>query len=1202
MNRIRKLNSFEDSRFWEHLNKSAEEPALAEEREAIRGLQQNVPTVVRAALDLSSEVTRHMRQYTDHRDRHLLNVLAIMDALVPDDTMGQLHPLECALCVLAAFTHDLGMVMGAEELDALRDADTPEAKDWREYRAGFADEVRRIERLAETAGGTSAEAGAARRRIAEIEEYVLASYLRKHHTEDPDPAVNRIEAWLEEIETAADRPLYLYTAPDHDPIDFRWWLARIGLSHGHPVDWLRTQFSDSNSGGFLWPIGAERYLNLAYPGLLLRLADIMDFDASRAPRILFRHLGIDDDVSLREWRKHLAISGWTFDPDKAPPLQYRAVQCPSPVVHKSILSFVDAIRDEANRVEGEIAVQRGVLLSSPNTELLAERYRVVAPGQANADIQPKRIGGKPVYLYHDVQFKLDQDEVLQLLMGESLYGDPSLCLRELMQNALDALQLRDLRWQLVQDGQEPAEPVDPVIAADPLRVDVTWGETDDGDSFLRVSDNGVGMTGAVVRDYFTQIGKSFYRSASFERERALLKQGGKLATPISQFGIGILSCFMLADRLEVRTRPGAADRPGREPYDVTISGPGSLFWMREGTLDRQGTEITLYLKPDVRLYDDEPDALLERLRVAFKYPHDEKAARVAEQRQAEGTGRVVSPAFAVARYVVWPLYPVHLRPPGRDEIVVDGQFHLDKLAPLDVDAVRKKAEEWDVPAEALGKPEWVAWDWTDPETGSRLRVWVPRSHPDDLPFEDPPERSGHIPQDDFGSFVEATLESGLRTELLVKGMHVPDVKHARDAYGLMANVGTRVWIDLRGDASPTLLASRQAVRPHPEAETWSGVVDGVMERARAYFLHADDSKGKARNLRLGLAGRWTSSPSAPQAFMPWHSRDRVALLLQEAARTAARNVPSDRLYGSPHSRDLSAYGRDFSLAESIARFRNTSSDVDKAIRLLDADYIVKHLHDFLSSHALDLRLSMDMHASYIMTHNGLAVTDEGQRIVSFNASARETCEHLIHARTITSSITATLAQEQFYPSLEKSYPRLHLFHLAGKVSDGYLVAPAMPEFIRESDGRTVVRSPSGHEAGQKLNDYGYDLVFPLTAVPLGTLRQQCYAWSKGHRAFRLGVAPFLFFEAAEVWRQHADSLRKWFQVDGIYALLPPEELWYRPFAEWIDEDWQKGHSAFWDVTTGEVYWARGAQPREKMLEIGVSPHEMFPEMTAEPDI
>lgn len=52
-----------------------------------------------------------MPQYTLHEERHFLNVLAIMDALVPDTVIASFGPLDCVLPILAAYTHDLGMAL-----------------------------------------------------------------------------------------------------------------------------------------------------------------------------------------------------------------------------------------------------------------------------------------------------------------------------------------------------------------------------------------------------------------------------------------------------------------------------------------------------------------------------------------------------------------------------------------------------------------------------------------------------------------------------------------------------------------------------------------------------------------------------------------------------------------------------------------------------------------------------------------------------------------------------------------------------------------------------------------------------------------------------------------------------------------------------------------------------------------------------------
>ena len=50
-----------------------------------------------------------------------------------------------------------------------------------------------------------------------------------------------------------------------------------------------------------------------------------------------------------------------------------------------------------------------------------------------------------------------------------------------------------------------------------------WGTDEEtGQQWLRVTDNGVGMTEEVIKNYFTQIGKSFYRSPEFNQERAAM--------------------------------------------------------------------------------------------------------------------------------------------------------------------------------------------------------------------------------------------------------------------------------------------------------------------------------------------------------------------------------------------------------------------------------------------------------------------------------------------------------------------------------------------------------------------------------------------------------------------------------------------------------------------------------------------------------
>lgn len=67
-------------------------------------------------------------------------------------------------------------------------------------------------------------------------------------------------------------------------------------------------------------------------------------------------------------------------------------------------------------------------------------------------------------------------------------------------------------WQYPRAGRRRAVPSRPGPRRDKeLRVTLDWGTDEEtGRQWLRMTNNGVGMTEAVIKNYFTQIGKSFY--------------------------------------------------------------------------------------------------------------------------------------------------------------------------------------------------------------------------------------------------------------------------------------------------------------------------------------------------------------------------------------------------------------------------------------------------------------------------------------------------------------------------------------------------------------------------------------------------------------------------------------------------------------------------------------------------------------------
>ena len=120
------------------------------------------------------------------------------------------------------------------------------------------------------------------------------------------------------------------------------------------------------------------------------------------------------------------------------------------------------------------------------------------------------------------------------VLAKSLYPEPDVFIRELLQNAHDSIQLRRVNhaeW------------------AGEIRIDV-----DEPTRTLSFSDNGTGMDQRDIEEFLSVIGST----GTGSRAQELASRDVAVAT-IGQFGIGLLSAFVVAERIEVYTRkPGAA--------------------------------------------------------------------------------------------------------------------------------------------------------------------------------------------------------------------------------------------------------------------------------------------------------------------------------------------------------------------------------------------------------------------------------------------------------------------------------------------------------------------------------------------------------------------------------------------------------------------------------------------------------------------
>lgn len=164
-------------------------------------------------------------------------------------------------------------------------------------------------------------------------------------------------------------------------------------------------------------------------------------------------------------------------------------------------------------------------------------------------------------------FKVDLKGIIRLL-SDNLYSSEKVFLRELLQNAVDAIEAR--------------RRADPNCPAG--KITVTYRRMAKG-AQLVFADNGIGLTKEEIHSFLSVIGQSSKRNENMRNSF------------IGQFGIGLLSCFLVANEIKVITRPVTEEKA----YQWVGKSDGSYVITEPKKVMEPGTHV--YLKLTGSRYD-----------------------------------------------------------------------------------------------------------------------------------------------------------------------------------------------------------------------------------------------------------------------------------------------------------------------------------------------------------------------------------------------------------------------------------------------------------------------------------------------------------------------------------------------------------------------------------------------------------------------
>lgn len=500
------------------------------------------------ASDLIEEMVQHhkrviqvMPEFDLHDESHFEKVLLYMALLIGDEIIKSLSDIELFLLVASAYMHDCGMARPEWELklmeltegtDNLYVSDSSVKHDGKKP-FSYTEAVDYIKSIKDNIY-KNFDSEVSKWIFSEnnVEDFIdaLAKVLQEYqkfrngYSEQINQCIDnnsfaslnrqiRIEFIRSQHHICAQR--YVKNAKpffkSHIP---EAWIGKLvshlgSICQSHGEDFDKLQKLETNS-----VYCADENANLQFIATILRLADICHYTSERAPSVLRNAKIFESEYSYNEWIvKDASVSCKVSDGV----IKYYAY-CNSPEKYYHLNKYL-------NWIDGEITYANGLQRE------WSTKYRLSIKDVDRTGVDYDKSVFEPT---KGLCFTLQQSKILKLLMGVGLYKDKYSCLRELYQNSMDACRCMQGRKKESYNGK------------------IEFGlMARDDEKYLYCLDNGTGMNKNIIENFLLKIGNSYYKSAEFFREQA--ERGGSFV-PTSQFGIGILSCFMIADRIEIVTK------------------------------------------------------------------------------------------------------------------------------------------------------------------------------------------------------------------------------------------------------------------------------------------------------------------------------------------------------------------------------------------------------------------------------------------------------------------------------------------------------------------------------------------------------------------------------------------------------------------------------------------------------------------------
>lgn len=496
------------------------------------GLNALLNNAVTACKDIISTKPEFFPEYTDHGPDHNTEVLnTAIDILTPE-TVEAMSPEDFTVLALSVLLHDCGMHITGDSFVGLisssnQETTTLDNQTWMQLWSEFILEVKRFD------GKQNRRVFGSPEPVAEPpsdpadytlkHRLLIGEFLRRHH-----PRLAH-EIALFGFPTIDGGRLKILSDTEGDLPEISGLVARShGISLRQACDHFSEHFHEREYQGVHPPIVMAA----------LRIADYLQVQPERAPQSALKIQRLRSPFSTGEWRVHQSVRNIT-PADSDPEAIYVDAR---PTEVATFLKFQSWARGFQSELDATWAALGEVYgrFTQQGFDKFGLRLRRLRTSIDNV----KQFSQAVDYVPAQIAFETSNADLLSLLVAP-LYGDrPEIGLRELIQNALDAVRERMHLEGKPPNGELNGHDADvlvyPVVEDDYVRAVI-------------VEDRGIGMDVEILRNYFLRAGASFRNSPQWKRTFTSEKGDSEIART-GRFGIGALAGFLLGDTITVETR------------------------------------------------------------------------------------------------------------------------------------------------------------------------------------------------------------------------------------------------------------------------------------------------------------------------------------------------------------------------------------------------------------------------------------------------------------------------------------------------------------------------------------------------------------------------------------------------------------------------------------------------------------------------